>query len=268
MKNKKMYIALIALFLLIAASSGGICIHQLSDARESVESFRNLEDMIVMPTESPVSPQPMESVDSTEPTDTVDPEITEAKATFEKYKALYEQNEDIVGWISIEGTAVNYPVMQSVDRPDFYLKHGFDRQYSRYGVPYLDEACATDLSNNLVIYGHNMKNGTMFHDLLNYTSEQFRAEHPVICFDTLSRKGEYQVVLVFRFDTDNETFCYNEYTDMNEEEFVEFMEQCRQRQLYDTGISVSYGDELLTLSTCEYTYKNGRFVVVAKRIMD
>jgi sortase B len=80
--------------------------------------------------------------------------------------------------------------------------------------------------------------------------------------------GEYQVILVFRFDTDNETFCYNEYTDMDEAEFVEFMEQCRQRQLYDTGISVSYGDELLTLSTCEYTYKNGRFVVVAKRIMD
>ena len=107
MKNKNMYIALIALFLLIAAISGGICIHQLSDAREAAESFRNLEDMIVMPTESPVSPQPMESVDSTEPTETVDPEITEAKATFEKYKALYEQNEDIVGWISIEGTAVN-----------------------------------------------------------------------------------------------------------------------------------------------------------------
>ena len=221
-----------------------------------------------MPTESPVSTQPMESVDSTEPAETVDPEITEAKATFEKYKVLYEKNEDLVGWISIDGTNVNYPVMQSVDRPDFYLKHGFDRQYSRYGVPYLDEACATGLSNNLVIYGHNMKNGTMFHDLLNYTSGDFRKENPIIHFDTLSRMGEYLVVLVFRFDTDNETFCYNEYTDMDEAEFVEFMEQCRQRQLYDTGISVSYGDELLTLSTCEYTYKNGRFVVVAKRIMD
>ena len=265
MKNKKIYIALIALFLLIAVVSGGICIHQLSDAREAADSFRDLEDMLILPT---VSVQPTESIASTEPAETVDPEITEAKATFEKYKTLYEQNEDLVGWISIKGTAVNYPVMQSVDRPDFYLKHGFDRQYSRYGVPYLDEACATGLSNNLVIYGHNMKNGTMFHDLLNYTSEDFRKENPIIHFDTLSRMGEYQVVLVFPFDTDNESFCYNEYTDMDEAEFVEFMEQCRQRQLYDTGISVSYGDELLTLSTCEYTYKNGRFVVVAKRIMD
>ena len=186
MKNKKIYIALIALFLLIAAASGGICIHQLSDAREAADSFRDLEGMLGLPT---VSTQPPESIASTEPAETVDPEIAEAKATFEKYKALYEQNEDLVGWISIEGTAVNYPVMQSVDRPDFYLKHGFDRQYSRYGVPYLDEACATGLSNNLVIYGHNMKNGTMFHDLLNYTSEEFRAEYPVICFDTLSRMG-------------------------------------------------------------------------------
>lgn len=268
MKNKIIYIALIALFLLIAAVAGGICIHQLSDAKTTADSFRDLEAMIVLPTEPTVSTQPMESSDPTEPAEMVDPEITEAKANFEKYKALYEQNDDLVGWISIEGTAVNYPVMQSVDRPDFYLKHGFDRQNSRYGVPYLDEACATGLSNNLVVYGHNMKNGTMFHDLLNYTSRSFREEHPIIRFDTLSRMGEYEVVLVFRFDTDNESFCYNEYTDMNEEEFIEFMEQCRQRQLYDTGITVSYGDELLTLSTCEYTYKNGRFVVVAKRITD
>ena len=265
MKNKKIYIALIALFLMIAAVSGGVCLHQLGDAREATDSFRDLEAMLVAPTESTVSVQPVESI---APAETVDPEITEAKATFEKYKALYEQNEDLVGWISIEGTAVNYPVMQSVDRPDFYLKHGFDRQSSRYGVPYLDEDCATGLSNNLVVYGHNMKNGTMFHDLLNYTSRSFWEEHQIIRFDTLSRMGEYQVVLVFRFDADNETFYYNEYSDMNEEEFIEFMEQCRQRQLYDTGVTVSYGDELLTLSTCEYTYKNGRFVVVAKRIMD
>lgn len=272
MKTKNIYIALIAVFLLIAVVAGCVCIHQSRDAKTSADAFNDLEDLIAMPIEpsaetSPIAP----TVDATapsEPVETVDPELGEAQAAYEKYKALYEQNNDFIGWISIEGTSINYPVMQSTDNPDFYLKHGFDKAYSNYGVPYLDEACATGLSNNLVIYGHNMKNGSMFHDLLKYSATGYWEEHPIICFDTLSQLNEYQVVLAFRFNTNHEDFRYNEYTDMNEEEFIEFMEECRSRQLYDTGIAVDYGDELLTLSTCEYTYENGRFVVLAKKVTE
>lgn len=269
MKTKNIYIALIAVFLLISVVAGGVCIHQSRDAKASANAFNELEDLIAMPTEPADATTP--TADTTapgEPEETVDPEVEEAQAAYEKYKVLYEQNNDFIGWISVEGTNVNYPVMQSTDNPDFYLKHGFDKAYSNYGVPYLDEACATGLSNNLVIYGHNMKNGTMFHDLLKYSATGYWEEHPVIRFDTLSQLSEYQVVLAFRFDTNNDDFRYNEYTDMNEEEFIEFMEECRSRQLYDTGISVKYGDELLTLSTCEYSYENGRFVVLAKKITE
>ena len=164
MKTKNIYIALIAVFLLIAVVAGFVCIHQSRDAKASADAFNELEDLIAMPTEptaetSPISP----TVDTTapsEPEDAVDPELAEAQTAYEKYKVLYEQNNDFIGWISIEDTNVNYPVMQSTDNPDFYLKHGFDKAYSNYGVPYLDEACATGLSNNLVIYGHNMKNGS------------------------------------------------------------------------------------------------------------
>lgn len=262
MKNKNLYIALIALFLLIAAISGGICSHQLSEAREAADSFRDLQAMIVLPTESNPSAQ------SVEPAETVDSGITETNDPFEKYQALYEQNEDFVGWIAIDGTEINYPVMQSVDRPDFYLKHGFDRQYSRHGVPYLSESCTLGQSSNLVIYGHNMKDGSMFHDLLRYTERDFWQAHRVIELDTVEGVYRYEVVLAFRFDTNNDTFQYWKYTDMDEADFAEYVKQCQQRQLYDTGISASYGDELLTLSTCEYTYKNGRFVVVAKRIKE
>lgn len=267
MKTKNIYISLIAVFLLIAAIAGGVCIHQSSDAKASAEAFNELENLIAQPTE-PTIPTDMVADETfpTDPAETIDPEVAEAQAAYEKYKALYEQNNDFVGWISIEDTNISYPVMQSTDEPDFYLKHGFDKAYSNYGVPYLDEACATGLSNNLVIYGHNMKNGTMFHDLLKYSATGYWEEHPIIHFDTLSQLNEYQVVLAFRFDTNNETFRYNEYTDMNEDEFIEFMEECRSRQLYDTGVSVEYGDELLTLSTCEYSYENGRFVVLAKKI--
>ena len=100
----------------------------------------------------------------------------------------------------------------------------------------------------------------------NYTDAEFCKEHPIINFDTLSGFGEYQVVAVFKFDTNHEDFRYNEYTQMNEEQFKEFMSQVHARQCYDTGIDAEYGDQLITLSTCEYTYNNGRFVVVAKKV--
>lgn len=100
----------------------------------------------------------------------------------------------------------------------------------------------------------------------NYTEAEFCKEHPIINFDTLSGFGEYQVVAVFKFDTNHEDFRYNEYTQMNEEQFKEFMSQVHARQCYDTGIDAEYGDQLITLSTCEYTYNNGRFVVVAKEV--
>lgn len=100
----------------------------------------------------------------------------------------------------------------------------------------------------------------------NYTDAEFCKEHPIINFDTLSGFGEYQVVAVFKFDTNHEDFRYNEYTQMNEEQFKEFMSQVHARQCYDTGIDAEYGDQLITLSTCEYTYNNGRFVVVAKDV--
>jgi len=270
MKTRNIYISLIAVFVLIALIAGIMFIYQSRDARQSEQSFNELKDLIAEPTDptQPATDTTDPSADPSAPTEAVPEEFVEALSAQEKYQALYDQNEDFVGWIHIEGTAVDYPVMQSTEAPDFYLKHNFDKSYSDYGVPYLDEACATGLSNNLVIYGHNMKNGSMFHDLLKYSATGFWEDHQIIRFDTLSQLSEYQVVLAFRFDTNNETFRYNEFTDMNEEEFIEFMEECRSRQLYDTHVAVEYGDELLTLSTCEYSYENGRFVVLAKKISE
>ena len=127
------------------------------------------------------------------------------------------------------------------------------------------KACVTGISNNIVIYGHHMKNGSMFADLCKYTDKEFYENHRLIKFDTLSSLGEYEVVAVFKFDTNHEKFKYNEYTQMDEEQFAEFMENVHARQLYDTGVDAKYGDQLLTLSTCEYTYDNGRLAVIAKR---
>jgi sortase B len=267
-KKKIIGITVISVFCALAIFFGAMFLHQYWDAKNSEQVFDNLTELIVetQPLEEAV--EETEAAEDTEDKELTDEELTALEATLahEKYAALFEQNQDFIGWISIEGTNINYPVMQSPSNPNYYLKHSFEKTYSNYGVPYIDEACVTGISNNIVIYGHNMKNGSMFNQLCNYADVKFYQEHQTIQFDTLSTFGEYQVVAVFKFDTNNEAFCYNDYTQMDEEQFAEFMENVHARQLYDTGVDAEYGDQLLTLSTCEYTYSNGRLVVVAKKV--
>lgn len=183
-----------------------------------------------------------------------------------KYKIIKEKNSDVYGWISIPNTPINYPVMQTVSSPNFYLKRNFDKDVSSYGVPYLDERCVPNSSTNYVIYGHNMKDGSMFASAMNYDSKKYYINNPVICFDTLESCDRYQVVAAFRIDVDNNDFKYSNYINMDKESFNEYIKKCKSLASYDTNVDAKYGDILITLSTCEYSYKNGRFVVVAKKI--
>lgn len=273
-KKKIIGIVLIAVLSITAVASGIMFARQYSDSRNSKEAFTGLADLVVdIDTAAQTDSAEDTGTDEDSGTDEL-AELTEeeilaqqTKLAHEKYGALFEQNQDFIGWISIDGTNINYPVMQTPDNPDYYLKHSFEKTWSDYGVPYIDEACIMGISNNVVIYGHHMNDGSMFAELCNYTDEDFWREHPTIHFDTLSSFGEYEIVAVFKFNTNKETFKYNEWATMNEAEFSEYMEEVHARQLYDTGIDVEYGDQLLTLSTCEYTYKNGRFVVVAKKVV-
>ena len=186
----------------------------------------------------------------------------------EKYAGVYEQNRDFVGWLSIPGTNINYPVMQTADRPNHYLKRGFDGRASDYGVPYIQENCVLGSSDNLVIYGHNMRNGSMFADLCKYQEESFYREHKTISFDTLEGFGTYEIVAVFKTAAYSQAgFKYFNFVEAADEAaFEEFMAKCRELALYDTEADAQYGDRLITLSTCEYSQTNGRMVVVAKLV--
>ena len=228
---------------------------QDADEKQSAEAFDKIAALVEA--ETPSADEPQES----EPPQ---PEQT----AFEKYAVVYEQNSDFVGWISIERTNIDYPVMQTIDNPNYYLKHSFDKQYSDYGVPYVQENCDLGLSDNCVIYGHHMNNGSMFADLCKYESEDFYQEHKTVRFDTLSGFGEYEVVAVFKTVAYSEQgFKYYHFTRAESaEDFDAYIVQCKALSLYDTGVTVEYGDRLITLSTCEYSRKNGRMVVVAKRI--
>lgn len=190
-------------------------------------------------------------------------------AMLSEYAALYNQNDDVVGWISIEGTVINYPVMHTPENPDFYLKHNFEKEYSDYGVPYVAGNCQLNpRSDNIIIYGHHMKNGTMFGVLTEYADKDFYEKHKIIRFDTLTEQGEYEIVAVFKTTVyDGNGFAFYEFVEAeSEQDFQEYIEKCKELSLYDTGITAAYGDELITLSTCEYSSKNGRMVVVGKKI--
>ncbi len=258
-KKQKMLIAGAALCAALFLFSGVMLAWQFADGKQSADAFDAVAGL-VQPDETPrPGTDPAPAGDDVE---TIDPSL----AAFEKYAAVYEQNSDFVGWISIEGTNINYPIMQTVDSPNYYLKRGFEKQYSNYGVPYVQENCALGISDNIVIYGHHMNNGSMFADLCKYESEDFYREHPTVRFDTLSSLGEYEVVAAFKTVAYSEKgFKYYHFVDAaSEDDFNAFVSQCKALALYDTGVSAEYGDKLLTLSTCEYSRTNGRMVVLAK----
>ena len=181
---------------------------------------------------------------------------------------LYTINNDIVGWLKIENTNINYPIMQSIDRPNYYLQKDFYKKYSSYGTPYISEQCNINISDNLIIYGHHMENKKMFGALEDYKIKDFYEEHKIIDFITLEEKEKYEIFAVFKTVAYNQNgFKYYEYINFNNEnEFNTFINKCKELSFYETNVKPKYEDKLITLSTCEYSNKNGRLVVMAREI--
>lgn len=187
----------------------------------------------------------------------------------DEYKNLYNSNKRLIGWLKIDDTNIDYPVMQTTDN-EYFLTHNINQQKDRNGALFLDKDCdVLAPSTNLIVYGHHMRSGNMFGTLDKYSSEEYYKEHPVIQFDSIYEKGTYEVMYVFRSKIYNEedvVFKYYQFIDaMSQQEFDSNMQEMAAMSLYDTGVTASYGDRLLTLSTCDYYVDDGRFVVVAKR---
>ena len=187
-----------------------------------------------------------------------------------EYKTLYNSNKNLIGWIKIDDTIIDYPVMQCGDN-EFYLSHNFDSEEDVAGTLFLD--CNCDVlrgCDNYIIYGHHLQSGRMFSSIGEYESESYYESHKYIQFDTIYERQLYQVMYAFRsrvYTEDEITFKYYQFINANsEEEFNSYMAEMEAESFYDTGVRAFYGDQLLTLSTCDYQEQNGRFVVVAKRI--
>lgn len=244
---------LIIVFAIIFLISGGLILRYFLASRQVEQQYDRLA-------------QQFHQAEKKEKSRTSEDEI------LPQYKELLAQNSDLVGWISIEGTGIDYPVVQAKDN-EKYLHHAFDRSESAHGCIFADSSCSvTKPSDNIILYGHHMKDGSMFAILDQYKKESFWQEHPVIRFDSLYRQGQYEVMAVFTESVNtggSGEFRYYDFTDAtNEKEFQDFVHGCIERSIYTTGVWAEPGDELLTLSTCEYTKSNGRMVVVARRILE
>lgn len=264
MKKKTVYNILMVLCLLIAMGCGGYLIYYYYTSNQNENGFDSLRTMIDTEEENE------EDSDSTE-TEFVNIDGIDIQKKFEK---LYRQNRDFVGWIKIKDTNVDYPVMYTpndTENGEYYIHRDFDMEYSSAGTPFVDPNCSIEPpTDNIIIYGHNMNSGKMFHDIMEYEEETFYQTHKTFEFDTIYGEGTYEVIAVIRgriLPEESEEFKYYEFVNAgSEEEFQDYIENIKKMSVIDTGVDVKYGDKLVTLSTCAYHVKDGRFAVIARKI--
>lgn len=181
------------------------------------------------------------------------------------YAGLARQNSDLCGWVSIENTEVNYPVMHTPDAPEHYLRRNFAGEYSVAGTPFLDARCSMETGSLLIVYGHNMNDGSMFAALEGYLDEAYRALHPVIRCDSLTEEREYEVMAALRFEATQEAADAYYTIPQSEEGFAQYLERLRTDAHYFVELDARWGDQLLALSTCDSADSSARILVVARR---
>lgn len=255
MKEKIFNLAII--FFLLAAIVNGIPLgkHIIEKNRNSL-LLESLEAVI----------QNVENVSSTTAESLVSAPAHEPEAPFLGYKLLYEQNQDLAGWINIPDSNINYPVMKSKES-EFYLYHNFKKEPSKYGTPFIDENCDIDSScGNIIIYGHHMKDGSMFTDLMKYQNRSYYQEHPTILFDTLTHSYEYEIIGILNIPAiESESSFYRHLMNSIEGDYNGLLSELRKRSLYDTESAITGSGSLLTLITCEYSQSEGRLLIIARQ---
>lgn len=262
---KKILFTVTVLLLVVAFGVSAFMVgNYLLEGKRQADQMEDLSQQISLAQSEAAATAAGETTQGTEPKETKDP-----NAMLPGYDLLYQQNSDAVGWIKIEGTKLNEAVFQTPDDPNFYLYADINKQKSDHGSIYAwSTADVNKPSDNITLFGHNMKDGSKFASLNAYTSKDAWNKNNLIFFDTLTEYHTYKIFAVFKTSANlGEGFKYHQFVDAaNAEEFNDFVSTCKKLSFYDTGITPVYGDKLLCLSTCEYTQENGRLVVAAVRI--
>lgn len=188
-----------------------------------------------------------------------------------EYRKMYKTNSDLAGWIVIDGTDINYPVVQSKIYQEFYLDHNFDGEEDEAGSIFVDARNDVFLpDDNIIIYGHNMKNGSMFGTLQHYLDKDYYDSHSIVSFDTLYKRRIYKIAAVGLSkisDESDDTFKYYDFLNAEDKKsFKEYVKNIKSLEAYETGVDLKYGDKLVTLSTCNSVEEDGRLFIVAKEV--
>jgi sortase B len=258
-KEKRRKLIIVVSFLVCVVSFGYLRSY-MKAAAESAQQFEELSDIRESEQQNTAGQQ----------TVVVHLTTKEIPDVLPEYETLLQMNENLIGWVKIDDTVIDYPVMQTADN-EYYLNHDFSDESDNNGCIFMDSQCdVVEGCDNIILYGHHMRSGKMFGGLNKYSKQSYYEEHPTIQFDTLYEKGVYQVMYVFRskvYSEEDVNFKYYQFINAGSaKEFDSNMEEMAAMSLYDTGVTATYGDKLLTLSTCDYFEVNGRFVVVAKKV--
>ena len=264
--------------LIVLMGVGGFLLHNESSEKDFQKMAAQSRTAATAPatTAPAVTDANGAPVETTEATLPMHPEVAAMLAAsgrnrevLPQYKELYEKNNELFGWLTIDGTKIDYPVMYTPGESEKYLHAAFDGSYSYPGTPFIDINCQPN-SQNLMIYAHNMPNGSMFRGLLKFEDKTYWQKHPTITFNTIYEENEYEIVAAFYdrlyLETETDVFKFYYFIDPEtEEEFNYGIDQIKSKALYDTGIEESYDDKLITLVTGAYHTTHGRFVVLARQ---
>lgn len=257
-KTKKALIAFFLILLVFSLVSLASIYWRDYEQEKEIEQLAEWRQADVQPVSGESAPAPSPVV-----------EKTQEPVMLPEFQALYRKNPDIVGWLTLEGTRIDYPVMQNAEDGEFYLDHDFDRKLNKNGLPFLDEKSRINGSDILLVHGHHMKSGAMFAELMKFKKESYYKEHPVLEFSSLYEKEQYEIVAVILskvyLETDEVFKFYQIDKVRTPDEFASYMQNIAQLALYDTGVTARYGDKLMILSTCEYSTKDGRLAVIARK---
>lgn len=194
------------------------------------------------------------------------------KKILKEYHKLYQQNTDLYGWITIKNTPIDYPVMYTPEEPNYYLYKNWEKEKSTLGSIFIDGR-TNENTGNIIIYGHNMKNETMFGSLYRYKEREYYETHKYIEFDTIYEKATYEIIAVasaivyYEEEPPEGEYLFYEHIDFNsEEEFDEYISAIRKNSYYEINTSAKYGEQIITLCTCDYWKENARLLIVAKKL--
>ncbi len=251
MKKKiKVYDVIIAVLVLIMAVSIFMIVRSIVIGRREQGEFEEIASLITLT-------KPEQSDEATKGPD-------ETQESARDISAVLAQNKDCVGWIYINNSIINYPVMHTPNDPEKYLHLSFYGNTSHAGTPFLDARCEINGSMNTILYGHNMKNGTMFHQLKRYRNLQYTLDNPIIEYQTAEGLKKYQIFAVCEVEGNDKWYSF--VGDINETMYNNRIQYIKSKDLFETGLTPTYPQKLITLSTCKDASDKGRLIVIGMEI--